>query len=80
MRFSPDADARPLQYKAASRSTHLRQTMILLALLIAGVVISVIVIRHVDPPRAHVVTAPEKTGATETPDLPAGAHAGAIPA
>jgi hypothetical protein len=80
MRFSPDADARSMQYKTASHSTHLRQTLLLLALFIAGVVISVIVVRHVDPPRAHIVNAPEKTGAAQTPDLPAGKPAGVVPA
>lgn len=80
MRFSPDAEARSFQYKTPSHCTHLRQTLLLLALFIAGVVISVIVIRHVDPPRADILAAPEKTGATQTPDLLSRKIAGVLPA
>lgn len=60
MRFSPDADARSLQHKAASRSAHIRQTMFLLALLLAGLLISFFVVRYIDPPRTGAVTSPDR--------------------
>lgn len=80
MRLSPDADAHSSPYKTASHSTHIRQTVLLLALLLAGLVISFVIVRHIDLPRARVVTAPEKSGTEKTPDSATGECGGVLPA
>lgn len=79
MRFSPDADARSLQYKASSRSARIRQVVFLLALLLVGLVISIFVVRYIDPPRigsgktGAVTTGAVKTGAVKTGAVERGA-------
>jgi hypothetical protein len=71
MRSSPHTDARSLEHKPSGRSAHIRQTAFLLALLLAGLVISFVVVRYVDPP---------KTGAVVAPDGSASSRMGAMPA
>lgn len=69
MRLAPDVDPRSLQHKAVSRSAHIRQTVFLVALLLAGLLISIFVVRFLDPP---------KTGAT-SPRHVASRSMGAMP-
>lgn len=60
MRFSPDADAHSLQYKASSRSARIRQAVFLLALLLVGLAISIFVVRYLDPPRTGALALPRQ--------------------
>ena len=60
MRSSTDTDARSLERKRAGRSAHIRQTVFLLALLLAGLVISFVVVRYLDPPKIGAIAAPER--------------------
>lgn len=64
MRFSPDADAHSLQHKTASRSAHIRQTVFLLALLLAGLLVSIFVVRYLDPPKTGAVPPDRRAAGT----------------
>ena len=62
MPFSPDTDGRSLAHKPSIRSAHIRQTVFLLALLLAGLVISFVVVRYLDPPKIGTIAVPEQPG------------------
>jgi hypothetical protein len=71
MRSSPHTDARSLEHKPSGRSAHIRQTAFLLALLLAGLVISFVVVRYLDPPKTGAVTVPERLTSLRVGAIPA---------